>query len=775
MLLLGKLNGMHQPNSTLLLSYKTTLIVYCLLLLGLTSPYLFFGEVAAPHKQYVEVGAIDTLAHNAGTNLQSEKIENRKFNDYINAYIPEISAHLKGPRSGWLTLWTDKNELGRPTYQISGFSSAYLPSWIVAHLTDSPWRFITTLSLLTCFLAGAFLILFCREVDLNPIAGLIAGSSLAASPLFMYWLTFPMFPAVWCWSAGALWAVTRLSRKPDLLGWSVLAFSAYSLLMTAYPQPAVFHAYILGGYGLYLAYRKQQLGFYIAGRFLVLSATALIAGAALALPVYIDLANLSAESARVATAPSFFTVVLPKFGTFTDALRFFVLGTVPELFGNPVGIAFPFPYDGLSVTPLVVFFSVIGLFASYKQTWGWWLAITVLCLLAFVHPLYVLGVKYLGFNLSRSTPLGGIMLPLTIIFAYGIDALVKRSKPGEFSLVVWFASTITLAVIVIGLGFGLSQATSIRWGMVLTMLILVGLFAVQHQKTRPILLIAALVIVLATISYPLMLRQDPAQIATTSSLVERVRVNLPTGSRFAVASPGLSILPPNLNAGLGLASVHSYNSLSSRRYHTLIKELGGEMQTYGRWNGAISPDYNSAMFWMSNISLMLSPTKITDEKLEYLGEESGVHLHKVISRMGASLQVTLPTDVSMVAGGLHIPDPRRQLNHMPTQLQDKGDLLEFDVVPGAQSVLILSQKFHHDWHARVFDQSGWTSAKTLVINGVFQGVLLPQNTQRVRLEFMPYARYAWVAHIFWLILLALLGFKASKRQRSLVSIGATSR
>ena len=47
-------------------------------------------------------------------------------------------------------------------------------------------------------------------------------------------------------------------------------------------------------------------------------------------------------------------------------------------------------------------------------------------LLASVHPLYVLGVKFFGFNLSRSNPLGSVMLPLTIIVAYGLNSSRTR-------------------------------------------------------------------------------------------------------------------------------------------------------------------------------------------------------------------------------------------------------------------------------------------------------------------------------------------------------------
>src|SRR5690606_13119088 len=152
-----------------------------------------------------------------------------------------------------------------------------------------------------------------------------------------------------------------------------------------------------------------------------------------------------------------------------------------------------------------------------------------------------------------------------------------------------------------------------------------GLLIAQYDRFRPMLLMLALASLLGITSYPLILKQELSQIAMTSSLVERVRDNLPSGSRYAVGTPGVSVLPPNLNTTLDLASVHSYNSLSSTRYHTLIKSLGGEVLTNGRWNGAISPDYSGAMFWMSNISLILSPGELTHENLEFLGEESGIH------------------------------------------------------------------------------------------------------------------------------------------------------
>lgn len=733
------------------LTYRGALILFALLFVVLIWPYWLGGDVIAPHRQLSELAIADQTG--------AKQIENRKFSDFTNGYIPEISEHLNGARSGWLTLWVAQNELGRPAYQISGFSPAYMSTWLISKGTDNPWKYITILSLGTCFLAGLFILLFAREAGLSPLSGLIAGLGLAASPLFMYWLTFPMFPAVWCWAAGALWAVTRLAKRPDILGWGVLAFSGYSLLMTAYPQPVVFHAYLLGGYGLWLAYHQARVSRLELAKFLTLAASALVVGAALAFPVYRDLFILSSESARVAPDPSFFTMVLPKFASFAELVRFFVLSTVPEIFGNPIAPSFPFSYDGLSVTLIVTFFAIVALLTAFKKTWGWWLAILVLCLLAFIHPLYVLGVKYFGFNLSRSTPLGSIMLPLTVITAFGIDALAKRTDHRQFSRAVFVGGAVTLIVVALGVAFGISQHVPIRWGLVVGLLGVSGLLIAQYDRTRPTLLMLALASVLVMTSYPLMLKQDPAQIAMTSPLVEQVRGNLPSGSRYAVAAPGVSVLPPNLNATLGIASVHSYNSLSSTRYHTLIKSLGGEVQTYGRWNGAISPDFAGAMFWMSNISLILSPGKLVHDNLESLGEASGIHLYRVVSRMGESLQV-VPPQLDMSATRLVLDDPRGMVTNTPVKILDQGDVLEFEVKPSAPSVFLLSQKFHRDWEALAETSHGWQAAQTVELNGVFQGVLLPPETRRVRLDFKPLARYAWIAHVFWLLLLLLAGVKS---------------
>jgi len=531
-------------------NYKTSTILYCLIFVVFFYPYLILGEVITPHRQSLELGLAD---------MEQDRthIENRKFSDFTSSYIPEIRSHLAGARSSWLALWDSNNELGRPLSQLAGFSPAYFPSWLLSKFTSDPWKYITVFSLLICFLTGLFILLFCLEMGIHPVAGLIAGIGIALSPQIVYWLTFPMFASVYCWAAGMLWAVTRLSKRSTLLNWSLLAFFGYSWLMTGYPQVIVYHVYLLLGYGLYLFYSiwKQERGkaFYFLGYVI----SSLAVGFILAVPAYRDLLILSAESARVNPDPSFFTYVLPELKNFHDITTLFVLGTVPEILGNSISPEFPFPYNGLSVTFPTIFLVVIALLSSFKKNWGWCLAIFLISLFAFSPPLYILGIQYLGFNLSSTNPMGTMLLPLSILVAFGADALAIETNLEKRLRWLRVAFLLVICVFIIGLTFARRNAFPLQWNVVVAMAGVITLLTFQYQRTRLLLLIVVMIISFGFTSFPLMLRQPLDQIATTSPLVEEIRGNLPAGSRYAVDGSGVAVLPPNLNASLDLPSLHS--------------------------------------------------------------------------------------------------------------------------------------------------------------------------------------------------------------------------
>lgn len=735
------------------LSYKGAMIIYTIFFAGLFSQFLLFGDFVAPYLPSIELRA-------PAIELENGYSENRKFSDYSNSYIPEISEALSGVRSGWLTLWNQRNELGRPLYQLSGFTSAYLPSWVMAQFIDNPWKFITILSIFTCFISGLFLIFFFKELNLAPLAALVGGVSLAASPFFMYWLTFPMFPATWCWAAGALCGLTRIAKKTDLLGWIILAFSIYSLGMTAYPQPVVYNGYIILGYGIYLARGRLESGWSSLREFIFFSSSAAFIGMVFVLPVYIDLAYIAANSSRVSPPPSFFSMYLPHIDNWDDLILFISLLTLPEIFGNPISSNFPFEYNGLSTTVIVLLFTLIGLFGAFQKTWGWWIAVVMFLAMTFSRDLYEFGAQYFGFNLSPSIPLGGIMLPLIVIATIGVDELISCESAKHRCILIVSSIFIICFFIAISIAWGTSKGHELRWHVLVIALVSFGLLMAQIDKTRPWLLILVLAIITAAFSYPLMIRQSAESIAKTSPLVMAVKKELAeSGGRFAIVGSDLRVLPPNLNATLGLDSIHSYNSLSSLRYQSLINELGGDPKFLGRWNASIAPDYNSSVFWMSNITLILAPQRLNELNLDFLFEVSGVYLHKVKSSIGDVVQI-LSSSVQGNHGAFSISDPRGKAISYPVKKNDQGDLFELDLVPvNSSSVLILSQKFHRDWQAKVLTKIGWEAAETSVVNGVFQGVSLPPESRFIRMEFKPYARYAWLGHFFWLGMFVFMAFR----------------
>lgn len=740
-------------------SYRRVFLIYLLLFAVLTFRYWAFGEVIAPHRQAQELGM-------PGIEIPQQP-ENRKFSDYSNAYIPEIQQLLHGRRSGWLALWSDANELGRPLSHL-GFSAAYPPISLLSLLTTDPQRFITVLSLSTCLLGGIFVMLLCRQLGLAPIAGLIAGGSLAASPYFMYWLTFPMFNAAATWSAAILYAITRLSRQQDFAGWAILSFSVYALLMTAYPQQVVVHAYILAAYSIMLASRlwRERSGA-VATRYLGTLTIACIVAGLLCLPVYIDVYRIAQESTRSAANLSFFAQYLPHLKGLTDFARYLTMSLHPEIVGNPITPNYALPYDGLSVTPVVVYFAICALALALRRTWGWWLAIALASVLTFSPAAYAFAVKYLGFNLSPGIPLGNILLPVAIVVAYGVDRMHGEARrPKSWKLAAATASACVIGSLAGALIFAWENGASIDWLTTAMALGAILLLTVQLVWPSPLLPGAALVISVAYSGYSLMLHQAPSQIVVSSPLTSIVRANLAPDSRYAVLKPGLYYLQPNLNASLELNSIHSYNSLSSFRYRELLNALGSGSSAFGRWNDAIEPDFNSIAFWMSNISVVLTPDSLPNSPaLTYIDQYAGARVYRVNSRMGCCLQVETPP-TSDATETTPIADAALRNGRRAEKTTDQGDLVEFALADRAASVLVLSQKFHADWHAQALTGQGWSDVRTTAVNGIFQGAVLPEGATHVRMRFRPYARFAWIAHAFWLLVLALLAVQYAVRRNA---------
>ena len=110
--------------------------------------------------------------------------------------------------------------------------------------------------------------------------------------------------------------------------------------------------------------------------------------------------------------------------------------------------------------------------------------------------------------------------------------------------------------------------------------------------------------------------------------------------------------------------------------------------------------------------------------------------------------------------------PRTQVGLFSLKSQefglDKGRTSEFKTSAAKSSLLFLSQKHHNNWQARVFKNDAWQNAQTIAVNEIFQGVILPETTEKVRLEFKPYIRFIWLTQMFWLIMTLYLVFPLLK-------------
>jgi hypothetical protein len=692
------------------------------------------GSVIAPHPNELEVGlppATDAAP------------ANRKFSDFSSVYIPEMALQLHGHRRGWLSLWNPHVELGRPAAQLAGLSRAYIVTNLLSRLTDDPLVLYTGYTLLVMLLTAVFGVAFLRSLELHPVACLCTAAGLAFGTFFAYWATFVMFLSTLCWTLALLWHVTRFVERRSAGHAAGIAFGTHSLLLTGYPQYAVYQFYLLAGYTLARLWRAGPAS---AAR---LRTAALLAGTVLAgvlttLPVLADVALNARESARVAVPDTFFEVVLPAMRSPGDVSLY--LGQLFDAFwyGNVSRAGYPFPFNGATLTPFysgLILLSFAG--GQWRRLWGWQLFVAACLLATLCPPVYLAMVHHLGFHFSRGVPVGGAAIPAFVLAGHGLDHVLRRGARHRWGVALLVALPTLFAA-----GAAASHADRlVPLFVALGLLITLGTVWLTLARS-PAIAIGLTAISVGAYGFGIMLIRPLEQIRTTSPLVERLREATGGETRYAFFGDDCGLLlPPNQEALLGLRSIHTYNSLSSQRFQRFARQLSTRgTLTYGRIFGPLedAEALEAPGLAQAGVGVIVSCRKPGPAGLDRIATVGRVDLYA----LSGLPQLESQTAHFARMGGEVI---RAATTSEPTSERLRrqeawDDFLRFRVASEPQETLLfVSQQYHPHWQARVNGRP----VATVIVDGFYLGVVLPPQTSDVEIEFRPWSRWSWISQVFF--------------------------
>lgn len=737
--------------------HRTAALILAGVFVALFAPLVARGHVVFPHDNGIEV------------NLPGETPGkwNRKFNDQSSVYVPAIHQHLNGDQRGWISTWNPHSELGRPTFQLAGESKAFLLTHALSFFTWDALRLYTWQALCAVALTGAFAYLLLASLGLQPAACLAGALGLAFGVFPLYWLTNVLFLWGITWTLGVLWLCELTLRRPT--AWKVLGLAVFvqSLLLTGYPQTIVWNLYLSVGFVLWrLRVRRPGARGALAG----LGALALgsLLGGLAAAPVYLDLAENAARSTRLDARTAFFLEILPPLDGWRDLAGFWIERFDAALLGNPIGRDYPLKFNGITATPLWSGLGVASLL-FVRRLWAGQLFCLVCLVMTLWPAAYAFGIEHLGLDVSRTIPLSAAILPGFLLAALAADRLLRepaRARRGALALYGLATAFVLACVLAAGvpLAPGYAAASLVLW---------LGLGAFLVTRSGPILVVLALATTFLH-GYSLQLERPRGEIHTSSPLTRLIKQETRGGGRFAWVEAGFGIvLPSNQETLLGVRSIHTYNSLSSRAYQELTRRFSPRgAETYGRhFTNILAPELlDPLQLSRAGVGLLLAGRPLPPSLAEPISE-GGAYRPLLPPLLQAQF---LPSYYARRAeGGVALAGrPAFASEALGVERTvEHDDALELRTTPrDGETLLFLSQQYHPRWRAESGDGS---TLATVEVDGFYQGVLLPPGTREVRLAFRPLVRLAWIPQVAFLVAAAALllagGARALARRRSAVA------
>jgi len=396
---------------------------------------------------------------------------------------------------------------------------------------------------------------------------------------------------------------------------------------------------------------------------------------------------------------------------------------------------------GASLTPLGGAALLVALLSGRTRLSRWLGSFVLVTLwLTFHRPSYVFAARHLGLGLSPFLPFAAALVPCAILVALGFDHCLRVRGGGRRAALVFVFPGLALA--------GALASGKPLAGANLAVLVACTAGALVLVAPRPVPLAA---VALGSAFYYGVLSLPSESRVDIEQRVERVQpladaiAEVSHGGRFAwVADQRPLILGPNTEQLYDLASIHSFDSLTSRRYQAWterVSEVGAAF--HGRFFESLSglERLATADFARADVRVVLALEPLVDEHLRLVTHVGPVYVHEVL---GTTARAAWMAEAACARE----PDGLR----LPSELSGDGverragpdERIELALVPRSEpGVLWLSQQFHPHWRAR----SPEGALQTVLLDGFWQGVLVPPGTREVVLEFRPWVRFAWIPQL----------------------------
>ncbi|MFZ9858600.1 MAG: hypothetical protein ACO3F2_09770 [Roseiflexaceae bacterium] len=753
------------------------IVLYSVLMVLWFSPFIFGQQVLFTR---IPESMVNTEYSFWDLNIYTK---NAKLSDYLNQEVVEAYLSQNEPRSGLLATWTNRSGLGRALFPHFGYTQSNFATWISTLFSENTLVVFTIRNLIFIYLAGLFLLLYGLTLGLNRWATIIASFMYATLPMFTFWsVNMPFFVGS-SLGVAAIYGIHQLIHKPSFGYWVFVALIIHLQITTAYLQTTVYVIYFLTLFSLILLYQQHTTTQVTLKKFSIL-ATASLLGLIASIPMIADLYIEYLSSIR-SNSPIIAAYVFPI--TKPDQLIQLILPAIYDGWITTVSKEYKL-FPATQTTILYFLLVIIALWKQFRRVYGWVIMLTICYLLSHNQTLNEFMFTTIFPNISSGTKSfnwATLHIPLAMLMLWGTHTVITDIRKREwiaFMLILISGVFVMWQSILVGSTYSFTIDWNI-FALYAIVILLVGVSIIIRSQhfTIPILFIAA-ISTSAFVTFPRMYRA-PVDAASETIYIYDV------SAKYLLENTNMMYYDSqkrnccyavgNISVLYDINSIHLYKSSVSAYYRNFIQSLDGTFFQKRR-NSGVTPTFNEVDFWLSNTSLVVSDTKLNHPNLQLVHTERKLHFYTNAVRSGCcvilnqSVQAKLTRDKYQNIA-MKINDKLLRDASPISKAIDLGD--KYTILINKKEVtqtIVLSQIYHSMWFASVKVDDNWIEAQTVVVNGKYQGVIIPPNSTELRMQFLPWSRLMWIFHGMWICLILIWGIRRALSYKNTRLSGVSS-